>query len=144
MLNDDDLCPSCQNNKKQQDEALCSFCADYWEIDEGGESMMLPKNRRVRDRRYLDSFRDTACFACGLQDGTVVAAHIRHGMAGGISLKPDDSLTLPLCGLCHSEQGRMGEFEFWTLDVHPHLKDAHMQHIKNSARSRYLTWKEKQ
>ena len=105
---------------------------------------MTPKTTRIRDRKYLDSFRYAECWACEAQDGTVIAAHIRHGHAGGMGLKPDDSLTHPLCGKCHAEQGRVGEFEFWTLDVHPHLKDAHMQHIKNSARSRYLIWKEKQ
>ena len=104
---------------------------------------MMLKNKPLRDRKYLDSFRGAACWACGAQDGTVVAAHIRHGMAGGMGLKPDDSLTHPLCGKCHAEQGK-GEFEFWTLDVRPDLKDAHMQSIKDAARTRYKIWKEKQ
>ena len=105
---------------------------------------MIPKNKRLRDRKYLNSMRDEACWACEAQDGTVVAAHIRHGMAGGMGLKPDDSLTYPLCRECHAEQGRVGEFEFWTLDVKPDLKDAHMQSIKDAARARYRIWKEKQ
>lgn len=41
------------------------------------------------------------------------AAHIRHGLAGGMGLKPCDSLTVPLCPDCHNEQHRKGEVWFW-------------------------------
>ena len=104
---------------------------------------MIPKTTRIRDRKYLDSFRGAACWACGAQDGTVVAAHIRHGMAGGMALKPDDSLTLPLCAGCHAMQGA-SETKFWQV-VYSKVKYAEgIDVAKEAAIRRYYKWKEKQ
>ena len=74
---------------------------------------MFPKDKPLRDRKYLDSYRDAACYACGAHDGTVVGAHIRHGHGGGIGLKPDDFYVMPLCYACHAEQGQ-SEAAFWS------------------------------
>ena len=61
-----------------------------------------PRQRepRARDRKYLDSFRDTACEACGANDGTVVPAHMTIGW-GRRSEKPHDYLVAGLCFACH-------------------------------------------
>lgn len=41
------------------------------------------------------------------------AAHVRIGNGGGISLKPSDYRTVPLCHRHHSEQHQYGERTFW-------------------------------
>lgn len=105
--------------------------------------MMIPKNKPIRDPAYLKSFRDAACYACGAQDGTVVAAHIRHGLAGGIGMKPDDSLTLPLCGGCHALQGA-SEVKFWGLIYRKATYAEGIDLAKEAARRRYRRWEKRE
>ncbi len=87
----------------------CSYYGD----DE--VNMLLPKNPRVKDRDYLDSYRDTACEACGTNDGTVVGAHNRRGQKGGMGMKPSDCFVAGLCYSCHQTEhsGRDGSVEIW-------------------------------
>lgn len=73
----------------------------------------FPKNPRVKDRAYLDGFRDTDCEACGANDGTVVGAHVRTGGEGGTGYKPHDYLTVGLCFDCHCEQEANPGPEWW-------------------------------
>lgn len=87
------------------------------------------KEQRVRDRRYLDSYEGQECIACGSTYG-VVGAHIRTGHEGGTSLKPDDSLTLPLCAYCHADQEKHPGPWWWLESV-----------VKAIARRRYAAWK---
>lgn len=106
--------------------------------------MTLQKSKPLRDRKYLNSFRDAACFVCGARDGTVVAAHIRSGHTGGIGLKPDDSLTLPLCAKCHAEQGA-NEKAFWQRrfgGAEVINQDIAVGWAKSYARRRYRAWRE--
>ena len=99
---------------------------------------MPPKQPLIRDRKYLNSYRDAACYACGAHDGTVVGAHIRAGFFG-MGVKPDDSLTLPLCAKCHADQGA-GEVAFWdNLYGHDGINRA-----KAAARRRYQLWSAEQ
>ena len=104
---------------------------------------MIPKNKPLRDRKYLDSMRDEACYACGARDGTVVGAHIRHGFFG-IGIKPDDSLALPLCAADHEVQHRIGEISFWAHYLKMPKGFEGVDAAKVRARERYLKWKEKQ
>lgn len=103
------------------------------------------KIKPIRDRKYLNSYRDASCYACGACDGTVVGAHIRRGFFG-LGIKPDDSLTLPLCAKCHAEEGA-SEPLFWQkvysrcLVITPRSAIAL---AKKCARHRYAMWKEKQ
>ena len=64
----------------------------------------------LRDRAYLDSFRDRACDACGALDGTVVAAHIRTGEHAGKGVKRggDDTLFAVVEGTVTFYQGFKG------------------------------------
>jgi hypothetical protein len=57
-----------------------------------------------RNRKLLDAARDQPCMHCGMQDGTIVAAHSnwsRHGK--GMSIKAHDCFIAFLCSSCHHE-----------------------------------------
>ena len=77
----------------------------------------VPKQNRVKDRKYLDSFRYEPCWGCGTTDGTVVGAHIRTGHEGGTGLKPSDDLVLPLCYSCHMDQEGNSGAEWWIENI---------------------------
>lgn len=106
----------------------------------------MQKIKPIRDRKYLNSYRDASCYACGACDGTVVGAHIRHGHGGGMGLKPGDDVTMPLCSKCHALEGA-NEAVFWqkvygggdvvTLEVAIWL-------AKKCAELRYAMWKDRQ
>ena len=99
------------------------------------------KTKLIRDRKYLDSYRAAACYACGAHDGTVVGAHIRAGFFG-LGVKPGDDMTLPLCAECHARQGA-GEAAFWGR-IYVTKPDEGVALAKTVARIRYLKWKDKQ
>lgn len=42
----------------------------------------------------------------------IEAAHVRTGTDGGVSMKPSDCWTIPLCSAAHQEQHRIGEEAF--------------------------------
>lgn len=78
-----------------------------------GQPAKLPieteKFEYVRSKELLEACRAIPCQACGISDGTVVAAHsnqIRHGKSRG--KKASDVYVASLCFVCHSEldQGR--------------------------------------
>ncbi len=46
-------------------------------------------------------WREVPCGICGINDGTVVAAHRNEGK--GMGLKVSDALTAPLCFSCHRD-----------------------------------------
>jgi len=57
-----------------------------------------------RNEKLLRSVRELPCQICGIEDGTVVAAHsnqLRHGKGRGI--KANDWAIAALCFRCHSE-----------------------------------------
>jgi hypothetical protein len=73
-----------------------------------------------RNKQLLELIRQLPCQHCGLQDGTVVAAHsnqLRDGKGRGI--KAHDYRVAALCYECHSklDQGnkmtREERFEMW-------------------------------
>lgn len=105
-------------------------CKDNNLGEEYSAGFAAPKRKRLRDPAYLKSFRDAACIVCGARDGTVVGAHIRTGHEGGMGLKPDDDLTLPLCYRCHMDQHDNPTPEWWLEKV-----------VKAIARRRYRTWR---
>lgn len=94
---------------------------------------MFSKTARPRDRRYLDSFRGRACEACGVQDDTIVPAHVRTGLNGGMGLRPPDSDVLALCFKCHSDFDQGGGAKWLVKHV-----------LLPILRKRYARWKEKQ
>jgi hypothetical protein len=73
-----------------------------------------------RNKKLLELVRQSPCQACGIQDGSVCAAHsnqLRDGKGRG--LKASDFRTAALCFRCHSEldQGtkmsKSERVEFW-------------------------------
>lgn len=57
-----------------------------------------------RNKKLLEAVREAPCMHCGVQDGTVVAAHsnqLRDGKGRGI--KAHDYRIAALCYDCHSE-----------------------------------------
>lgn len=43
-----------------------------------------------------------SCILCGAEDGTVVLAHLRVGLNGGLGKKPPDHHGIEACFSCHS------------------------------------------
>ena len=63
-----------------------------------------------RNKKLLESVRESPCQLCGSQDGTVVAAHSNQLRDGkGRSIKAHDYRIAALCYTCHADidQGRM-------------------------------------
>lgn len=55
-----------------------------------------------RNKKLLESVRNAPCMSCGIENGTVVAAHsnqLRDGKGRGI--KADDYRIAALCYSCH-------------------------------------------
>ena len=79
----------------------------------------------MRDSKRLAAIRKLPCIRCGNPNSQ--AAHsnsAKHGKGGGI--KADDSFTVPLCHVCHSDfdQYKLGNreqseamFEKWLVRV---------------------------
>jgi hypothetical protein len=65
---------------------------------------MRPKFEYVRSKALLEACRGIPCQHCGIDDGTVVAAHSnqsRHGKGRGI--KASDIYVAALCSICHHQ-----------------------------------------
>jgi hypothetical protein len=57
-----------------------------------------------RNKRLLEIVRESPCQHCGVQDGTVVAAHSNQLRDGkGKAIKAHDYRIAALCYLCHTE-----------------------------------------
>ena len=57
-----------------------------------------------RNSKLLRSLRDAPCQICGIEDGTVVAAHSNQMRDGkGRGLKAHDYRIAALCFTCHAE-----------------------------------------
>jgi hypothetical protein len=67
---------------------------------------------RWRSIAHCNFVRSHACSACGDTAGIQVA-HVRIGSGTGLGQKPDDWLTVSLCGDCHRAQHSEGEKTFW-------------------------------
>ena len=57
-----------------------------------------------RNRKLLDLVRESPCQICGVQDGTVVAAHSNQQRDGkGMGIKAHDYRIAALCFTCHAD-----------------------------------------
>ena len=66
--------------------------------------MTLDKHPRIESRKYLDWVSTLPCADCKVEDGTVVAHHLKHRyspFSGGTGMKASDYFTMPLCFECH-------------------------------------------
>lgn len=67
-------------------------------------SVPVPKKPAVRSKAVLLACREIPCQACGVQDGTVCAAHANWADYGkGLARKADDTAVAALCSVCHSD-----------------------------------------
>lgn len=56
-----------------------------------------------RNKRLLELLREAPCQVCGIQDGTVVAAHSNQLRDGkGRSIKAHDFRSASMCYTCHA------------------------------------------
>jgi len=81
--------------------------SDYPEELRGPDRVRpIPKHRRWKSRDYLNWVATLPCVNCGLEDETIVAHHLKHRYSphggGGMGMKANDYLTMPLCFKCHS------------------------------------------
>jgi hypothetical protein len=67
---------------------------------------MIEKNKRWVEKKYTNWVATLPCVNCGLDGETTVAHHLKHRHAphggGGMGLKANDFLTMPLCFECHA------------------------------------------
>jgi hypothetical protein len=63
--------------------------------------MKFPKHDYIRSPQLLAAARMIECQHCGIDDGTVVAAHTNWGGGKGRGIKADDNLIASLCSNCH-------------------------------------------
>jgi hypothetical protein len=112
--------------------AKCDFekVMDKWSEELRGPDSVrpIPKHKRWESRDYLNWVATLACVNCGLEDETIVAHHLKHRHAphsgGGVGMKANDYLTMPLCFKCHDSAHNgdsnvldfQADFIFKTLD----------------------------
>ncbi|GAA3271363.1 DUF968 domain-containing protein [Sphingomonas yabuuchiae] len=68
----------------------------------------------LRCRQHLQWVRGHVCTVCGTrgdEGNKIEAAHVRRAANSGVSIKPSDAFTVPLCAACHRESHR-GEKTF--------------------------------
>lgn len=64
----------------------------------------IPKYVYVRSPALLEACRLIACQSCGVENGTVVAAHSNWAIHGkGKGVKADDNRVAAMCWRCHHE-----------------------------------------
>lgn len=101
--------------------------------------MMFPKDKALRDEKYLLHLRTQPCLISGLyaHDGeSVVPCHIG---TRGRGIKSDDSLAFPLLNRFHVMQPEMGEISMYRK----HLPDyVFLLCLKAYARELYREYKE--
>ncbi len=86
---------------------------------------------RFEDPKYLKSFKGCTCFACKIQDETIVGAHIRPGWYG--RGKPHDYWVMPLCSKCHALEESNSRKFYAALGYT-------IRQIKHVAHQRYRSW----
>ena len=68
--------------------------------------MSLDKHPRIESRKYLDWVATLPCSHCSIEDGTVVAHHLKGMLAplsGGAGWKANDYNVMPLCYKHHTD-----------------------------------------
>jgi len=73
------------------------------------------RSTRWRSQAHCSHVRSHACVVCDAE-APIEVAHVRLGSGAGMSQKPDDWRTVPLCGGpagCHHRQHTIGEATFW-------------------------------
>jgi len=83
-----------------------------------------PKQLYIRSKALLQACRLIPCQHCGINDGTVVAAHSNWGCGKGRGIKASDQFVASLCHECHMaiDQGRAPKAQrqqaWWSAHTH--------------------------
>ena len=73
--------------------------------------LMLPAQRRIRDRDHVKSVTKQPCLVCGRRPAD--AHHLRFAQAPALGRKVSDEFTVPLCRGHHREVHRCGDETAW-------------------------------
>ncbi len=116
----------------------CCFC-DYRQPRPIGhlglqyaDMMLIPKNKPLRNEKYLAYLKTQPCESCGLPDHSD-PAHVNAGHEGGWGMKGPDSLAVSLCRRCHMDQEDNPGAGWWFENV-----------FKQMRRDKYQEWKDAQ
>ena len=95
--------------------------------------MQYQKDIRWKQKKYTDWVATLPCANCNTEDGTVVAHHLKtkllpHNIrGGGMSVKVDDWLTMPMCYACHTKVHEGGMDSEQLVYIFSTLKEAFKQ-----------------
>ena len=73
--------------------------------------LLLPKEKRIRDRAHLAFVARQPCLVCGRRPAQ--AHHLRFAQPRAMSLKVSDEFTLPLCNTHHDSVHKTGDERAW-------------------------------
>jgi hypothetical protein len=74
---------------------------------QSGESCLIPKEKRIRDRAHLAFVANEPCLICGRRPTR--AHHLRFAQPRAMSLKVSDEFNVPLCNIHHDQLHRAGD-----------------------------------
>ncbi|MEO1308574.1 MAG: Rad52/Rad22 family DNA repair protein [Pseudomonadota bacterium] len=73
--------------------------------------LLLPKEKRIRDREHLKFVAKQPCLICGRRPAQ--AHHLRFAQPRAMALKVSDEFTVPLCNTHHDSLHRTGDERAW-------------------------------
>ena len=73
--------------------------------------MLIPKDKRIRDKAHLAFVASQPCLVCGRRPAQ--AHHIRFGQPRALGLKVSDEFTVPLCNGHHDSLHQTGDERAW-------------------------------
>lgn len=76
-----------------------------------GRALLIPKERRLRDRDHLAFVANQPCLVCGRRPAQ--AHHLKFAQPRSMALKVSDEYTVPLCNIHHDELHRSGDERAW-------------------------------
>ena len=85
---------------------------------------VVPRTRRLRDKRHLEFVMTQPCLACGRHP--CEAHHLRFAQPRALGRRVSDEFTVPLCRIHHDEIHRRGDEVAWwaSINIDP-LPTAH-------------------
>jgi len=85
---------------------------------------VVPRTRRLRDKRHLEFVTTQPCLACGRHP--CEAHHLRFAQPRALGRRVSDEFTVPLCRMHHDEIHRRGDEVAWwaSINIDP-LRTAH-------------------
>lgn len=77
------------------------------------------KDKTYHNRAYLLYIKSLPCAKCDREKNRNLDIVCHHeklgGISGGISIKPHDTFTVPLCIPCHHNRNLIGRNTFWNI-----------------------------